>query len=115
MPWLFAIARHTRVDVYRRRNKIDAAEVVAGDEPLSTRHRWCSPRSPSIGLWKLVDRLPPKQREVIHLAKRWGLTLEEVAQTTDTTVAAVKQRTHRAYLTLRADLAAGLGSAATNE
>ena len=53
-------------------------------------------------LSELLAPLPPGQREVITLMKGCGMTLEEVARATCSTVGAVKQKAHRAYERLRA-------------
>jgi RNA polymerase sigma-70 factor (ECF subfamily) len=49
----------------------------------------------------LVAALPVGQREVITMLKVGGLSLEEVARATSSTVGAVKQKVHRAYERLR--------------
>jgi RNA polymerase sigma-70 factor (ECF subfamily) len=49
----------------------------------------------------LVAALPEAQREVVTMLKVGGLTLEEVARATSSTVGAVKQKVHRAYDRLR--------------
>jgi RNA polymerase sigma-70 factor (ECF subfamily) len=49
----------------------------------------------------LVATLPGAQREVVTMLKVGGLTLEEVARATSSTVGAVKQKAHRAYERLR--------------
>jgi RNA polymerase sigma-70 factor (ECF subfamily) len=45
--------------------------------------------------------LPQSQREVIFMLKVSGMSLEEVARATASTVGAVKQKAHRAYAALR--------------
>jgi RNA polymerase sigma-70 factor (ECF subfamily) len=54
----------------------------------------------------LIEALPDAQREVITMLKVGGLTLEEVARATSSTVGAVKQKAHRAYEKLRTVLQA---------
>jgi RNA polymerase sigma-70 factor (ECF subfamily) len=49
----------------------------------------------------LVAALPDAQREVVTMLKVGGLTLEEVARATSSTVGSVKQKAHRAYQRLR--------------
>ena len=49
----------------------------------------------------LVASLPEAQREVLVMLKVSGMSLEEVAKATCSTVGAVKQKAHRAYETLR--------------
>ncbi len=101
LPWVFAIARHTRVDAYRRRSQITRRELVAEDlealspaaaDPHLSEHR---------DLWKLVAELPESQQEVVKMLKVAGLSLEETARATGSTVGSVKQKAHRAYRRLR--------------
>ncbi len=49
----------------------------------------------------LVASLPEGQREVLVMLKVSGMSLEEVAEATASTVGAVKQKVHRAYTALR--------------
>jgi RNA polymerase sigma-70 factor, ECF subfamily len=49
----------------------------------------------------MVAALPEAQREVITMLKVGGLTLEEVARATSSTVGAVKQKARRAYERMR--------------
>jgi len=49
----------------------------------------------------LLGALPESQREVITMLKISGLTLEEVARATSSSIGAVKQKAHRAYEKLR--------------
>jgi RNA polymerase sigma-70 factor (ECF subfamily) len=98
LPWLYAIARHVRVDHYRkalrtiaRENRLDdmpevAAPAVAGGLP---------------GLTAVLAQLPESQRDVIEMLKVQGMSLEEVARATSSSVGSVKQKAHRAYEKLR--------------
>ena len=58
-------------------------------------------RNPGPTFDTLVAALPEAQREVVTMLKVGGLTLEEVARATSSTVGAVKQKAHRAYEGLR--------------
>jgi RNA polymerase sigma-70 factor (ECF subfamily) len=49
----------------------------------------------------LVASLPESQREVLIMLKVNGLSVEEIARATSSTVGAVKQKAHRAYEKLR--------------
>jgi RNA polymerase sigma-70 factor (ECF subfamily) len=54
--------------------------------------------------------LPESQQEVVKMLKVAGLSLEETARATGSTVGSVKQKAHRAYRRLRELLIArGLG------
>jgi RNA polymerase sigma-70 factor, ECF subfamily len=100
LPWIFAIARHTRLDAYRRRRRLESREVlVAGTLELAG-----AAPAPGSGIMELVDRLPDSQREVIVMLKVVGMSLEEVARATSSTAGAIKQKAHRAYAALRSML-----------
>lgn len=97
IAWFYAIARHVRVDHYRkamrttiRERELDdtagAVEVAGGRQ-----HQ----------LEALLAPLSSAEREVVEMLKVEGLTLEEVARATSSTVGSVKQKAHRAYKKLR--------------
>ena len=104
LPWIFAIARHTRIDAFRRRRRIQSRESALEEYGELPSRSPDAPRIPEIDLWRLVRQLPPSQQEVIEMLKVSGMSLEEVARATGTTVGAVKQKAHRAYTKLRAML-----------
>ncbi len=101
LPWIFAIARHTSLDGYRRRRRVESREVKTERLP----ERAEMPELPGMGLkdelGRYLNQLPNSQREVILLLKVTGMSLEEVARATSSTVGAVKQKAHRAYEKLR--------------
>lgn len=99
LPWVYAIARCVRVDSYRKRHRIASRELAADvlpDHP-APRDETCD--LPAFD--ELVADLPQSQREVLTLLKVNGLSIEEVARATSSTVGAVKQKAHRAYERLR--------------
>jgi len=96
LPWIFAIARHSKLDAYRKRRRIGSREVLMDQLPERSAE---PPReSPLLGL---LERLPDSQREVLVMLKVIGMSLEEVARATSSTTGAVKQKAHRAYAALR--------------
>lgn len=104
MPWLFAIARHTRVDGFERRRRIEAHEITVDEFPQAPAWTAAPPgggRAEDGDLTRVIDALPPSQREVILMLKVSGMSLEEVARATSSTVGAIKQKAHRAYRKLR--------------
>jgi len=105
LPWIFAIARHTFLDGYRRRRRRFAREVSTA-EPPETAAAAASPVRRSDTL-RLLDSLPTQQREVILMLKVSGMSLEEVARALSSSVGAVKQKAHRAYANLRSLLEKG--------
>ena len=99
LPWVYAIARRVRVDGYRRTRRITMHETPM--EVLPERPAQTEPRNPMPAFDTLVAALPEAQREVVTMLKVGGLSLEEVARATSSTVGAVKQKAHRAYERLR--------------
>jgi RNA polymerase sigma-70 factor (ECF subfamily) len=100
LPWLYAIARHIRVDHYRKTSRTAAREDRLEEMPEVA----AAPPARSAGtpdLEALLAPLPQSQREVIEMLKVLGMSLEEVARATSSSVGSVKQKAHRAYETLR--------------
>jgi RNA polymerase sigma-70 factor (ECF subfamily) len=60
---------------------------------------------PDSNFEQILLALPESQREVLVMLKGLGMSLEEVARSTCSTVGAVKQKAHRAYERLRSVLA----------
>jgi RNA polymerase sigma-70 factor, ECF subfamily len=104
LPWLYAIARFVKVDAYRRR-KAERFETTleAGYEPKQATSV-SAQQLPDID--QMLAGLPESQRDVILMLKVSGLSLEEVAKATGTSVGSVKQKAFRAYEKLRTRLSA---------
>jgi RNA polymerase sigma-70 factor (ECF subfamily) len=104
LPWVFAIARYTRLDGYRSRRRRESRETLVATPPeIAVDDQRAADRSPlpAAQLTGLLERLPDSQREVILLLKVSGMTLQEVARATSSTAGAIKQKAHRAYARLR--------------
>jgi RNA polymerase sigma-70 factor, ECF subfamily len=100
LPWVFAIAKHVRVDGYRKRRRIQRYESVPESLPECPSPQG-SPRAETTTFESLIADLPDSQREVLTLLKVNGLSLDEVARATSSSVGAVKQKASRAYAKLR--------------
>jgi len=100
LPWLFAIARNTRVDGFRRAKRQITTPVLEMDQLPDTRSA-SNGYEARLDLQRLLALLPDGQREVVTLLKLSGLTLEEVAAATGNSVGGVKQKAHRAYKRMR--------------
>lgn len=100
LPWFYAIARHIGVDHYRRLRRREAREQAV--EQLPEPHASAPPAAASPDLHAALQQLPESQREVIVMLKVTGMSLEEVARATASSVGSVKQKAHRAYEKLRA-------------
>jgi RNA polymerase sigma-70 factor (ECF subfamily) len=99
-PWLYAIARRTAIDEYRRRRRdrltepdgferLDAAAAQGSEGIERTWEAW------QVRL--AVDDLPVEEQEVVRLAWFEGLTHPEIAARLDVPVGTVKSRSHRAH------------------
>jgi len=99
LPWIYAIARHTRVDHYRKARRIEDREQqvdVLPERPASP-----APESRGPDLDAMLRELPESQREVVLMLKVAEMSIEEVARATSSSVGSVKQKAHRAYEKLR--------------
>ncbi len=102
LPWVYAIARHVRVDNYRKRRRLSRYETAMEAPPEPAFHAGPTARAHGTpDFATLVAQLPESQREVVTLLKVNELSLEEVARVTSSTVGSVKQKAHRAYERLR--------------
>jgi len=104
LPWIYAIARHTRIDHFRRNRRRQAKEEQVDAADLQ---KFAAPPQESSSLPEfdaLLSNLPESQREVLTMLKVLGMTVEEVARATSSTAGAVKQKAHRAYEKLRSVL-----------
>ena len=100
LPWFYAIARRVRVDHYRKSSRTSARERVL--EEMSRIAAPVSAESGRLGdLAALLAPLSEGEREVIEMLKVEGMSLEEAARATSSTVGSVKQKAHRAYKKLR--------------
>lgn len=101
LPWIFAIARYTRLDGYRKRRRRESKETLVAVPPevaVQGAHRSSTGEA---DLSRFLEQLPENQREVILMLKFSDMSLEEVARATSSTVGSIKQKAHRAYAKLR--------------
>jgi RNA polymerase sigma-70 factor, ECF subfamily len=97
LPWLYSIARHIRVDQYRKTRRVETREQQVEKLPeIGAVERKSGP-----DLDALLASLPQSQRDVVVMLKVAGMSLEEVARATSSSVGSVKQKAHRAYDKLR--------------
>ena len=112
LPWIYAIARHTRVDSYRKVHRTEIREQQVDVLPEASA-QGTGTSQPGPDLEVLLRALPESQREVIVMLKVSEMTLEQVARATSSSVGSVKQKAHRAYEKLRQVLLEmGFGQAA---
>lgn len=100
LPWLYGIARHVRVDHYRKASRIALHEQQMDPAPEQAA-AIPGKSGTTVNVEELLAPLPESQREVILMLKVAGMTLEEVARATSSSVGSVKQKAHRGYERLR--------------
>ena len=100
-PWIYAIARRTAIDIYRKQSRsvpsddLDVATLPPGLETV----------------WEVfevrgaVDKLPDEERLVVKLSHFDGYTHVEIAERLGIPVGTVKSRSHRAHQRLLSLLA----------
>jgi len=86
LPWVYAIARRVRVDSYRKRHRIASHEMGVKVLPVLPVQQHATSNLPPFD--ELVAALPESQREVLTMLKVNGLSIEEVARATSSTVGA---------------------------
>jgi RNA polymerase sigma-70 factor (ECF subfamily) len=92
-PWIYAIARRTAIDLYRRRSRL----VVSEDVDLVTFPPGLETVWEVFEVRAALDRLPDEERQVVKLSHFDGYTHVEIAQRLDIPVGTVKSRSHRAH------------------
>ena len=96
-PWLYAIARRTAVDVYRRERRHGGGVPLDHDSdsavlPESFEATWKA--------WEIrlaLDAMPDKYREIVEATHYIGLSHEQTAQKLGLPIGTVKSRAHRAH------------------
>ncbi|MCE2745788.1 MAG: sigma-70 family RNA polymerase sigma factor [Burkholderiales bacterium] len=100
--WVFAIARHKLVDLWRRRGRRDnlnySLDDLTEDQHPTTQEELPSKRD----LGVLLEQLPESQKQAIVLTKIEGLSLIEASERSGVSVAALKVQVHRGLKQLAA-------------
>ncbi|MES1158048.1 MAG: RNA polymerase sigma factor [Haliangium ochraceum] len=114
IPWMYTIAHRTALDELRKRKRARVRLTSDGALPAEPAahvtgvpveaHQDAADR-PSAGAARgalaALDGLPENQRQALLLTKVHGRSTVEAAMIAGTTPGAIKQRAHRAYVTLR--------------
>lgn len=112
LPWLVRLTRNLCIDRLRALKarppaedvRVEAGAPLAGGEP--------SPEESAMGearkrmLYRALDRLSEKNREIILLKEIQGLKIEEIAEMLALPVGTIKSRSSRARIELAAKLRA---------
>jgi RNA polymerase sigma-70 factor (ECF subfamily) len=123
VPWIYTIAHRACLDELRKRKSSRIKLTSDGELPAE-------PRATLTGLPEEgaaeegaderisladLEALPQNQKEALILTKVHGRSLAEAAMITGSTPGAIKQRAHRAYVTLRQRLSARAPGARAQE
>lgn len=100
--WLFGIAHQKCVQHWRKRGEVLVDEIAdVPDEPEDRPDELLIRREEEAELMKLLHQLPLSHRSVLLLHFIEDLSLEEIAQITETPIGTVKSRLHYAKRSLR--------------
>jgi RNA polymerase sigma-70 factor (ECF subfamily) len=94
-PWLFQIAHHRCIDRLRLRRPFEPLDDDLRDQEPAMPDQLADRQRASRALTTIVTRLPPRERACVVLADVLGMSLDETASITDTTVGSVKAALHR--------------------
>jgi RNA polymerase sigma-70 factor (ECF subfamily) len=98
--WLFAIARRTRADWFRQKQREHVvADLNDVSEPSDGLKKPNTDRIDAV--WQAVNNLGDEQSEVVHLRFAAGLSYIEIAGALGIAVGTVRSRLHRALRTIR--------------
>lgn len=109
-PWLFAIARNTAFDYFRKRKAVtfseienddvpDLAGVIADERPLPD--EILAREDVAARLEQALGSLPPHARSVVLLHETEDMTFQDIAETVGEPLNTVKSRYRRALAALR--------------
>lgn len=107
--WLLRVATNVCLNELRRPERREKFEAI--DEGRDPAGQGPNPEGSLAGkelaarVEQALGKLPPNQRAAFLLARQDQLSHEEIAQTLETSVSAVKSLIHRALESLRRDLA----------
>lgn len=104
--WLFSVCRSRVIDMQRTNHStpVDASQLTVPDGSPDV-EQVASDAEDRVHLNQLVDKLSPRQQEVLRLRLQAGLSYREIAEITGLTVGNVGFHLHEAVRNLRDTLA----------
>lgn len=107
IPWLFKVCRSRALDYIRKESRMRpiedssmARETAIDPSPATAAEK----KDSSKLIIKILDTLPPKQREVIRLKFQNGLSYKEISEVTDLSISNVGFLLHTAIKSIRENL-----------
>lgn len=109
VEWLYTVCRHRALDVLRKEGRMlrfeeGQAERVRSAEPRPGREIEAAETHAEV--LRLIERLPPNQREVVRLKFQDGFSYKEISRITELSVSNVGFLIHTAVSRLRTEFAA---------
>jgi RNA polymerase sigma-70 factor (ECF subfamily) len=114
IPWIYTIAHRTFLDEARKRKRSRVRLSKDGDAPVEPAAHITgvaadanpdpgdrTDATAAAGALAALAKLPENQRQALILTKVHGRSIADAAMITGSTPGAIKQRAHRAYVTLR--------------
>ena len=104
--WLFSVCRSRVIDMQRTQHStpVDSCELAIADKQPEAEAVASETEEHSM-LARMVDRLSPRQQEVLRLRMQAGLSYREIAEVTGLSVSNVGFHLHAAVRNLRDSLA----------
>lgn len=100
--YMYLLVRNECIDFLRKKkNLADVSEIPdVEEETIDTSER-------DARIWKAMDELPEKCREIFLMSKRDGMSNEDIAEELDISIKTVKNQMTKAYTRLRESLSTG--------
>lgn len=93
--WLFRIAHNKCIDALRVRKQLEPLDDEFHSEDPTMVDKLSEQERTSRAMTAIVTKLPPRERACVLLGDVLGMTLDETAEITDSTVGSVKAALHR--------------------
>ena len=110
--WLFTVARHRALDLCRKEQRMTYLDPAAAESEPSADPSPADAlaRKEAAGfLLRILEKLPPRQQEVIQLKFQNGLSYQEISEVTQLSVSNVGFLIHKGIKALREQHAALAG------
>lgn len=110
--WLFTVCRHRALDVCRKEHRMTYLdpEAAAAEPSVDPSPSDALARKEAAGfLLRILEKLPPRQQEVIQLKFQNGLSYQEISEITQLSVSNVGLLIHKGIKALREQHAALAG------
>lgn len=109
VEWLYRVCRNRTLDVLRKEGRMRAfaeGEVERVQADLPRPGKQLEANETQAQVLSLIDRLPPKQQEVIRLKFQSGFSYKEISRITELSVGNVGFLIHTAVKRLKQEMAA---------